>query len=614
MNFTSWLSARHLKRLGLSASMILVLALVLGGPAASTARQLPSKPAGAIANPQAAANPPGPCCDVTSINAATGVVGAKVNSTGQSFQFKLTNQQLLQSLRVGQGVYANFTTRQVSLDGRAPSGTIIAIGPATAARPPVATPSVPSQPATAPKLPSPLQPAAPSSLTPAASITSIDSGTGLVSAKVNGTGQSFQFKLTNQQLLQSLKVGQGVYANFTTRQVSLDGKSASGTITSLSLVGGKLLGGPASAGSPSGSGSSGSSGNANPASGSSGSSQGSTTTAPVYSAASVAAVQISSSLVSECSPQYVPSNSFLDVLVGGCTFFVKVVAPTQPDTFAPAAPPAGAGSRYMLIANTNRAVTSCRDKNGATVDLAKCLKAAAYSAPALAQAVPDQQFYQQLLQILNAGSSSNSGSSGSGTSGSSSPSGNGSGSPQPPSTPALQAVNAAVDVLTASGTAAVPPSCGSVGQMSCANGLPITSTIQFTRNTVGISQIGASSYAFTASLSAATSKEIPVVISGVTCGLSVNTGSSPLAFTGTASVVASPGNTNVYKVTFSALQVSGAQLSDLTLSGGFGCSIIPSDASTFAGVVLETTLASRSPNAICVAVEQSGPSIIKCPN
>src|ERR1700674_4734818 len=61
--------------------------------------------------------PPNPCCAITAINASTGVVTAKVNANGNIFQFQVTNAALLNSLKVGQGVYANFTTNQVSLDG-----------------------------------------------------------------------------------------------------------------------------------------------------------------------------------------------------------------------------------------------------------------------------------------------------------------------------------------------------------------------------------------------------------------------------------------------------------------------------------------------------------------
>jgi hypothetical protein len=58
------------------------------------------------------------CCTITTIEAASGLVTGKVTANGNVFQFKVSNARTLAKLRVGQGVFANFTTRQVSLDGR----------------------------------------------------------------------------------------------------------------------------------------------------------------------------------------------------------------------------------------------------------------------------------------------------------------------------------------------------------------------------------------------------------------------------------------------------------------------------------------------------------------
>jgi hypothetical protein len=64
------------------------------------------------------------------------------------------------------------------------------------------------------------------------SITAIDLRTGVVSAKVNASGAPFQFRVTDAKLLAGLHVGEGVYANFTTMEVSLDGKRILGQIIS----------------------------------------------------------------------------------------------------------------------------------------------------------------------------------------------------------------------------------------------------------------------------------------------------------------------------------------------------------------------------------------------
>ena len=67
---------------------------------------------------------------------------------------------------------------------------------------------------------------------PCCSITAIDAKTGIISANENANGAAFQFRLADAKLLLSLRVGQPVYANFGAKQISLDGKSVGGTISS----------------------------------------------------------------------------------------------------------------------------------------------------------------------------------------------------------------------------------------------------------------------------------------------------------------------------------------------------------------------------------------------
>lgn len=59
-----------------------------------------------------------PCCTITAIDKQTGVVTAVVKQTGRQFQFEAPNAQTLAGLKVGQGVYANLRSQQVSLDGK----------------------------------------------------------------------------------------------------------------------------------------------------------------------------------------------------------------------------------------------------------------------------------------------------------------------------------------------------------------------------------------------------------------------------------------------------------------------------------------------------------------
>ena len=99
------------------------------------------------ATPRAEAQ--GPSSQITAINQQTGIITAKVNATGQVFEFKLTNKALLQSLKVGQAVYANFITRQVSLDGKIICCQIVNI--AAGGAPAIPPPAPGNKPAAAPQ-------------------------------------------------------------------------------------------------------------------------------------------------------------------------------------------------------------------------------------------------------------------------------------------------------------------------------------------------------------------------------------------------------------------------------------------------------------------------------
>jgi len=135
----------------------------------------------------------------------TGIVTAKENSTGRMFEFKVTDEKLLQSLKVGEAVYANFASGQVSVDGVHPCCKIVSLDP----QPPVKD----------------NQGGTPNPVPACCGITAIDMQSGLVSAEEKATHRSFQFEVSSVPLRESLKIGQGVYANFTSLQVSLDGKN-----------------------------------------------------------------------------------------------------------------------------------------------------------------------------------------------------------------------------------------------------------------------------------------------------------------------------------------------------------------------------------------------------
>jgi len=83
-----------------------------------------------------------------------------------------------------------------------------------------------------------------------ASITSIDTSSGLIFAKDSASGQVFQFRLTNPTLLQSLNVGQAIFVDIANKWVSLDGSRINGNIVSLGPVDGARPAGPVDGSKP----------------------------------------------------------------------------------------------------------------------------------------------------------------------------------------------------------------------------------------------------------------------------------------------------------------------------------------------------------------------------
>jgi Cu/Ag efflux protein CusF len=74
-----------------------------------------------------AGNAPPPCCSISAIHTASGIVTGYEKATGRKFQFKVMDTKLLYGLRVGQPVYANFKTMRVSVrsDGSPPCCPIL---------------------------------------------------------------------------------------------------------------------------------------------------------------------------------------------------------------------------------------------------------------------------------------------------------------------------------------------------------------------------------------------------------------------------------------------------------------------------------------------------------
>jgi hypothetical protein len=234
---------------------------------------------------------------ITSIDTTSGLITAKDSASGQIFQFKLTNPMLLRSLTVGQAFFLDIGNKLVSFDGSRINGNIVSIGPVDPGKPLGPVDGVKLGPVDGAKPAGPVDGAKPggkgtafgpidgatstpgggttnfgpidgatsksgggknfgpidgatstpgggttnfgpidgaTSGTPNCAITSIDASRGLVTASDKQTGRTFQFRLANASLVQALKPGQAVSANFANRQVSL---TVNGQVISGSIVG-----------------------------------------------------------------------------------------------------------------------------------------------------------------------------------------------------------------------------------------------------------------------------------------------------------------------------------------------------------------------------------------
>jgi hypothetical protein len=125
------------------------------------------------------------------------------------FQFSV-KPDVAARMKVGQDVYANFITRQVSLDGIGPCCNIVNLAaPGTSG----------SVNGTATPI-GPIDSAAPAS--PCCGLVSVDARTGTATALDRASGRTFQFSIQGAAAAK-LKAGDAVYANFAAGNVSVDG-------------------------------------------------------------------------------------------------------------------------------------------------------------------------------------------------------------------------------------------------------------------------------------------------------------------------------------------------------------------------------------------------------
>src|SRR5690348_4841684 len=189
-----------------------------------------------------AAKAPQKCCVIKAINAATGIVSAADKTSGRTFQFSVKDQDLLNSLRVGQSVNANFNSKQVTIYGASPCCAITSLGSVSKVAPVDGSVSkvapvdgsvskvapVDGSVSKAAPIDGSVSKVAPvdgsvSKVAPVDGIVTGIDASGLVSAKVPATGQMFQFQVNDASMLNSLRLGQSVSADFTANQVTIYG-------------------------------------------------------------------------------------------------------------------------------------------------------------------------------------------------------------------------------------------------------------------------------------------------------------------------------------------------------------------------------------------------------
>ena len=147
-----------------------------------------STPAAAQVRAPTKASDEEPCCSITAIDVSSGIVTAK-DKSARSFQFAVSNPALLRTLKVGQKVFADFSSGKVRVHGIDPCCNIVA--------------GVQEE--------------------SCCSITALNLGTAVVTARENSTGRVFRFEVKDAALLKSLRLNQSIHANFGTSKVRIYG-------------------------------------------------------------------------------------------------------------------------------------------------------------------------------------------------------------------------------------------------------------------------------------------------------------------------------------------------------------------------------------------------------
>lgn len=129
---------------------------------------------------------------ITKIDPKTRMVTAYDPVSKQTFQFKVLDNVMMNQMRIGQPVFADFKAMKVALQAdRRPCCNIVTISLAGNAPAPCCT------------------------------ISAIHTPSGIVTGYEKSSGRRFQFRVADTKLLFGLRVGQPIFANFKTMRVSL---------------------------------------------------------------------------------------------------------------------------------------------------------------------------------------------------------------------------------------------------------------------------------------------------------------------------------------------------------------------------------------------------------
>jgi hypothetical protein len=118
-----------------------------------------------------------PCCNVTSIDARSGVVSARENASGRTIRIRLDSVEPINGIKVGQLVDADFKTMKATVR--------------------------------------------PAASEPCCAVTAVNARTNVVTVKDKATGRTSELTVRDATLFGTLKVGQTVDANAATGSIAV---------------------------------------------------------------------------------------------------------------------------------------------------------------------------------------------------------------------------------------------------------------------------------------------------------------------------------------------------------------------------------------------------------